>query len=282
LCNPMKKIESPREFFLSRGIVPKKALGQSFLVDLRILERIGEIAELSGQDEVVEIGAGLGVLTTFLGERVKRVIAIEKDPRFIDKLKEITVPFGNIELVHQDALGIEFKKFYLGNKLKVVSNLPYSVSSPILIKLLDEREVFSLMVLMVQKEVGERIVASPGTKAYGSISVLIQTYMDAEIKLHVPPSAFWPQPKVESVVLKLIPLSSPRVNVPDERFFRRVVKAAFSSRRKILANSLSSIFPRDMVEAILKAAEIDRKRRAETLSLEEFGRIAHEAFIRSA
>ncbi|GIW46599.1 MAG: ribosomal RNA small subunit methyltransferase A [Deltaproteobacteria bacterium] len=278
----MKKIESPREFFLSRGIVPKKALGQSFLVDLRILERIGEIAELSGQDEVVEIGAGLGVLTTFLGERVKRVIAIEKDPRFIDKLKEITVPFGNIELVHQDALGIEFKKFYLGNKLKVVSNLPYSVSSPILIKLLDEREVFSLMVLMVQKEVGERIVASPGTKAYGSISVLIQTYMDAEIKLHVPPSAFWPQPKVESVVLKLIPLSSPRVNVPDERFFRRVVKAAFSSRRKILANSLSSIFPRDMVEAILKAAEIDRKRRAETLSLEEFGRIAHEAFIRSA
>lgn len=282
MCNPMKKIESPREFFLSRGIVPKKALGQSFLVDLRILERIGEIAELSGQDEVVEIGAGLGVLTTFLGERVKRVIAIEKDPRFIDKLKEITVPFGNIELVHQDALGIEFKKFYLGNKLKVVSNLPYSVSSPILIKLLDEREVFSLMVLMVQKEVGERIVASPGTKAYGSISVLIQTYMDAEIKLHVPPSAFWPQPKVESVVLKLIPLSSPRVNVPDERFFRRVVKAAFSSRRKILANSLSSIFPRDMVEAILKAAEIDRKRRAETLSLEEFGRIAHEAFIRSA
>jgi 16S rRNA (adenine1518-N6/adenine1519-N6)-dimethyltransferase len=278
----MKKIESPREFFLSRGIVPKKTLGQSFLVDLRILERIGEIAELSGQDEVVEIGAGLGVLTTFLGERVKRVIAIEKDPRFIDKLKEITVPFGNIELVHQDALGIEFKKFYLGNKLKVVSNLPYSVSSPILIKLLDEREVFSLMVLMVQKEVGERIVASPGTKAYGSISVLIQTYMDAEIKLHVPPSAFWPQPKVESVVLKLIPLSSPRVNVPDERFFRRVVKAAFSSRRKILANSLSSIFPRDMVEAILKAAEIDRKRRAETLSLEEFGRIAHEAFIRSA
>lgn len=278
----MKKIESPREFFLSRGIVPKKALGQSFLVDLRILERIGEIAELSGQDEVVEIGAGLGVLTTFLGERVKRVIAIEKDPRFIDKLKEITVPFGNIELVHQDALGIEFKKFYLGNKLKVVSNLPYSVSSPILIKLLDEREVFSLMVLMVQKEVGERIVASPGTKAYGSISVLIQTYMDAEIKLHVPPSAFWPQPKVESVVLKLIPLSSPRVNVPDERFFRRVVKAAFSSRRKILANSLSSIFPRDMVEAILKAAEIDRKRRAETLSLEEFGRIAHEAFRRSA
>lgn len=278
----MKKIESPREFFLSRGIVPKKTLGQSFLVDLRILERIGEIAELSGQDEVVEIGAGLGVLTTFLGERVKRVIAIEKDPRFIDKLKEITVPFGNIELVHQDALGIEFKKFYLGNKLKVVSNLPYSVSSPILIKLLDEREVFSLMVLMVQKEVGERIVASPGTKAYGSISVLIQTYMDAEIKLHVPPSAFWPQPKVESVVLKLIPLSSPRVNVPDERFFRRVVKAAFSSRRKILANSLSSIFPREMVEAILKAAEIDRKRRAETLSLEEFGRIAHEAFIRSA
>ena len=278
----MKKIESPREFFLSRGIVPKKALGQSFLVDLRILERIGEIAELSGQDEVVEIGAGLGVLTTFLGERVKRVIAIEKDPRFIDKLKEITVPFGNIELVNQDALGIEFKKFYLGNKLKVVSNLPYSVSSPILIKLLDEREVFSLMVLMVQKEVGERIVASPGTKAYGSISVLIQTYMDAEIKLHVPPSAFWPQPKVESVVLKLIPLSSPRVNVPDERFFRRVVKAAFSSRRKILANSLSSIFPRDMVEAILKAAEIDRKRRAENLSLEEFGRIAHEAFIRSA
>ncbi|GBD38222.1 Ribosomal RNA small subunit methyltransferase A [bacterium HR37] len=277
----MKKIESPREFFLSRGIVPKKALGQSFLVDHRILERIGEIAELSGQDEVVEIGAGLGVLTTFLGERVKRVIAIEKDPRFIDKLKEITAPFSNIEIVHQDALGVEFKRFYLGNKLKVVSNLPYSVSSPILIKLLDEREFFSLMVLMVQKEVGERIVASPGTKAYGSISVLIQTYMDVEIKLHVPPSAFWPQPKVESVVLKLIPLSSPRINVPDERFFRRVVKAAFSSRRKILVNSLSSIFPRDMVETILKAAEIDRKRRAETLSLEEFGRVAYEAFIRS-
>jgi 16S rRNA (adenine1518-N6/adenine1519-N6)-dimethyltransferase len=134
-----------------------------------------------------------------------------------------------------------------------------------------------MLVLMVQREVGERIIALPGGKEYGSISILVQTYMDAQIKLYVPPSAFWPQPKVQSVVLKLVPLPKPRIHIPDEELYKKIIRAAFSSRRKILANSLSSLFPKEKVEEILESSGIDRKRRAETLSLEEFGRLTEEA-----
>lgn len=243
-----------------------------------MLERIGEIADLSKDDEVLEIGAGLGGLTLFLGQKAGRVIAIEKDRRLVEKLKETVAHLKNVEVVPEDALRVEFIRFYGKRRIKVVSNLPYSISSPILIKLLEERETFSLLALMIQREVGERITALPGSRTYGSISVLVQTYMDVSIELHVPPDAFWPRPKVDSVVIKLVPLPNPRIAMPDEKLFRSIVRAAFSSRRKILSNSLCSLLSREKVEEILKLSGIDGKRRAETLSVGEFGRLTEEAF----
>ncbi len=269
---------SPREFFISQKTYPRKSLGQNFIKDSRVLERMGEIADLSKDDEVLEIGAGLGGLTLFLGQKAGRVIAIEKDRRLVEKLKETVSHLKNVEVVPEDALRVEFIRFYGKRRIKVVSNLPYSISSPILIKLLEERERFSLLALMIQREVGERITALPGSRTYGSISVLVQTYMDVSIELHVPPDAFWPRPKVDSVVIKLVPLPNPRIAMPDEKLFRSIVRAAFSSRRKILSNSLCSLLSREKVEEILKLSGIDGKRRAETLSVDEFGRLTEEAF----
>lgn len=244
--------------------------------DSHVLGRMAEIADLSKEDEVLEIGAGLGALTLFLGQKAGRVIAIEKDKRLIEKLKETVSHLKNVEIVPGDALRAEFRRFYGGKRIKVVANLPYSISSPILIKLLEERELFSVLVLMIQREVAERIVALRGSRTYGSLSIVIQTYMDVGIELLVPPEAFWPRPQVDSAVIKLVPLSTPRISIQDEKLFRSIVRAAFSSRRKILSNSLSSLFPKHKSEQILESSEIDGKRRAETLSIEEFGRLTQE------
>jgi 16S rRNA (adenine1518-N6/adenine1519-N6)-dimethyltransferase len=271
--NMIRANSSPKEFFILENIKPRKGLGQSFINDKNVLERISEIAELSEEDEVLEIGAGLGALTLFLGKRSRRVIAIEKDRRLLDKLRQNVSHLENVEIISGDALQINLRGFYRGNKIKVVSNLPYSISSPILFKLLEERDIFSLLVLMLQSEVGERINASPGSRKYSSISVFIQTYMDVSLELRVPPESFWPKPKVWSVVVKLTPLPSPRIHIPDEVIFKKIVRAAFSSRRKMLLNSLCAIFPKEKVKEILKTSDIDGKRRAETLSIEEFGRL---------
>lgn len=267
----------PKEFFRSQKIRARKSLGQSFIKDPYVLECIGGIAELSKDDDVIEIGTGLGALTVFLAERVKRVVTVEKDNRFSEILSQTLSHIKNVEIIFGDALQINFREFYGGNKIKLVSNLPYSVSSPILIKLIEEVDIFSLLTIMVQREIGERICAPPGSKQYGSLSVLIQTYMYPTIELHVPPEAFWPRPQVHSVVVKLVPLQSPRVCISDRELYRKIVRAAFSSRRKILGNSLLSIFPREKVEEILKTSDIDRKRRAETLSIEEFERLVQSA-----
>ena len=272
-----RSLYQPKRILLPDKIFPKKSLGQNFLIDLEVLDRISEIAKLTRNDEVLEIGAGLGTLTDFLAEKAKRVVAIEKDNRLFEKLRTSTHDRPNLELILGDVLKINFRELLIGNKMKVVSNLPYSISSPILIKLLENRDIFSLLVIMIQREVGERITASPSGRAYGSISVLLQTFFDISIELLVPPEAFWPKPKVDSVVLKLNPLRSPRIEISDIGLFKKIVRASFSSRRKILANSLRSLIQKEKVEEILKSAEIDRKRRAETLSIEEFGRLTEEA-----
>ena len=273
-----RSLYQPKRILLPDKIFPKKSLGQNFIIDLEVLDRISEIAELTRNDEVLEIGAGLGTLTAFLAERAKRVVAIEKDNRLFEKLRTSFHHLPNLELVQGDVLKINFRELFTGNKMKVVSNLPYSISSPILIKLLENRDIFSLLVIMIQREVGERITASPGGRDYGSITVLLQTFFDISIELTVPPEAFWPKPKVDSVILNLNPLRSPRIEISDIELFKKIVRASFSSRRKILANSLRSLIPKEKVEEILKSAEIDRKRRAETLSIEEFGRLTEEAF----
>ncbi len=270
-------LSKPKKILLPDKILPRKSLGQNFIIDLGVLDRMSEIAGLTKNDEVLEIGAGLGTLTAYLAERAKRVVAIEMDKRLFEKLNASLDHLPNLELIMGDVLRINIRGLFIGNKMKVISNLPYSISSPILIKLLENRDIFSLVVIMIQREVGERITAGPGGRDYGSISVLLQTFFDISIELSVPPEAFWPRPKVDSVVLKLNPLRNPRTKIRDVGLFEKVVRASFSSRRKILANSLRSLFPKDEAEGILISAEIDRKRRAETLSIEEFGRLTEEA-----
>lgn len=268
-----EKKKNPREFFSDVSGSPSKSLGQNFLKDKNILDKIVGLADLSRQDTVLEIGPGLGALTMQLSEKAGQVVAVEKDKKLIPHLTELCEKFGNIKLVSQDSLKVDFRVLFPSSGVKVVSNLPYSVSTPILIKLLESRDLFSSMVLMLQLEVGERIASGPGTKKYGSISVLLQTYFDITLEFRVPPAAFWPKPKVYSVVLKMVPLEKPRAPITDEKLYEKVIRAAFSSRRKMLGNSLQSAFPKDSVRNALESTGIDPKRRAETLSKEEFSHL---------
>lgn len=271
-----RKEFDPRKFFRGEQAFPRKSLGQNFITDRRVIDRIVGAAEISADDKVLEIGPGMGALTVALAENAGRVIAIEKDERVIAPLRKLLDAYPNTEIVQADCLKLDFRDFYGGKKLKVVSNLPYSISTPVLIKLLENRGIFSSLVLMLQLEVGQRITAAPGGRQYGSLSVLIQTYMDVKILFRVPPAAFWPKPKVDSVVLNFVPLARPRVPLLDERIHERVLRAAFSSRRKMLGNSLRSLLSREAVESVLASCGIDRSRRAETLSVEEYGLLANE------
>ncbi len=271
-----KKELDPREFFYGGKTFPRKSLGQNFITDRRVIDRIVETAEISGEDEVLEIGPGIGALTLALAGAAGRVVAVEKDERVISRLREILEGYPGAEVIEGDCLKLDYGDLYRGKKMKVVSNLPYSISTPVLIKLLRDRAMFSSLILMLQLEVGERIAAAPGSRKYGSLSVLIQTYMDVKMVFRVPPSAFWPKPKVDSAVLRFVPLPRPRVPVPDERLHETVLRAAFSSRRKMLGNSLRSLLPKEAVESVLDSCGIDRSRRAETLTIAEFGRLAEE------
>jgi 16S rRNA (adenine1518-N6/adenine1519-N6)-dimethyltransferase len=249
-------------------------LGQNFIKDFRVIDRIVEVSGLSSDDEVIEIGPGLGALTYSLVNKAGRVIAIEKDKKLTDHLGELLSDYPNFELINQDALKTDYSTVFTGKKLKVIANLPYSVSSPLLFKLLEARKYISTMVLMLQLEVGKRITAGPGGKTYGSISVILQTHMEIAREFKVSPESFWPRPKVDSVVLKLTPLKAPRVSVSDEKLFERVVRAAFSSRRKMIGNSLQSIMSKETALEALELSGIDSKRRAETVTIEEFGVLA--------
>jgi len=277
--NSMKNTVNPKEFFSYTKSYPNKKLGQNFIKDLRVIDRILDVSELSSEDEVLEIGPGLGALTSALADKAQRVIAIEKDRKLFEHLGEFFNGYPNVELINQDALKTDYGSLYSGNKLKVIANLPYSVSSPLLFKLLEAREYFSTLVLMLQFEVGERIAASPGGKTYGSISVLLQTFMDITSEFRVSPESFWPKPKVDSIVLKLVPLTTPRTKIVDEKLFEKVVRAAFSSRRKMLGNSLQSFMSKESAAESLELAGIDKKRRAETLTIEEFGTLVDKVSI---
>lgn len=261
---------NPKEFFSGINSHPNKNLGQNFIKDLRVIDRIAQVAEVSSDDEVLEIGPGLGALTLTLADNARRVVAIEKDKKLYERLCELFDVYSNVELLNQDALKADYSALYKGQKLKVIANLPYSVSSPLLFNLLEARRYFSSMVLMLQQEVGERIAAKPGGKTYGSISVMLQAYYEITREFRVSPESFWPKPKVDSVVLKLVSLQTPRVEVSDDKLFEKVVRAAFSSRRKMLGNSLQSSFSKELVHEALNQSGIDSKRRAETLSVEEF------------
>ncbi|GER94069.1 ribosomal RNA small subunit methyltransferase A [hot springs metagenome] len=255
--------------------MPKKHLGQNFLFDPSILHKIIEAANIRSDDIIVEIGPGHGTLTKLLAERAKKVIAIELDHELYMKLRNEIDNLkshypSNIQLIHGDALRYPYEEL---EPFKVVANIPYYITTPIIFRLIEAKKNLKSMTLTIQKEVAQRIVAKPGTKDYGVLSIAIQYYGKPRLRFVIPKGAFRPVPKVDSAVIHIEMLDKPIAMVTDEKLFFRIVKTAFAQRRKTLSNSLKSI-SKDIRE-ILVNAKIDPNRRAETLSIEEFARLAN-------
>jgi 16S rRNA (adenine1518-N6/adenine1519-N6)-dimethyltransferase len=267
---------------LPPGHRPKKRLGQHFLVRPSVLRAIAEHAGLGPETTVVEIGAGTGNLTRELARRAGKVNALEFDRDLAAALRE-EFAAGNVEVVQADALTFDFSALKpVSGGFVIVGNLPYNISVPLIFRLLETPGLASELLLMVQKEVAERITAPPGGKHYGILAVLCQMLADAKVALRVPPSAFSPRPQVESAVVHFQLLEKPRYPVPDWEFFKRVVKAAFGQRRKIIANALSgspdlALAPETVAQALSQSG-IDPNRRAQTLTLAEFAELARVMF----
>ncbi|MDI3256745.1 MAG: 16S rRNA (adenine(1518)-N(6)/adenine(1519)-N(6))-dimethyltransferase RsmA [Kyrpidia sp.] len=262
------------------GLRPKKALGQNFLIDERILDRIVQAADLHGSEAVFEVGPGLGALTARLAAAAWRVLAVEKDRGLASVLDEVLADFENVRLVWGDVLKLDVRgecaDFFGDRPVRVVANLPYYVTTPVMMKLLEEGPPVDRMVLMVQREVAERLTASPGTKAYGALTVAVQWYARrVDTVIRVPAGCFLPRPAVDSAVVRL--MLRPRPEPETTRWLSRVVRAGFAQRRKTLLNALSHTLAsgdRRVIERALGEAGLNPERRAETLSLEEFVRLA--------
>ncbi|MBQ9314691.1 MAG: 16S rRNA (adenine(1518)-N(6)/adenine(1519)-N(6))-dimethyltransferase RsmA [Clostridia bacterium] len=259
------------------GLRANKKLGQNFLINEKIIEDIVEKAEISKDDVVIEIGPGIGSLTSCLIANAKKVIAIEIDSNMVDILKARFGIFDNFEVIYGDVLRtniLELIKDY--ESVKVVANLPYYITTPIIMKLLEDRLNLKSITVMVQKEVGERICATNKDKEYGAITVSVQYYTSPKIIIDVPKENFLPAPEVDSCVIKLDILEKPRVEVKDEKLFFRLVKGAFTQRRKTINNSLtSSGKSKEEISDILTSLNIDTKLRAENLSIEQYAQIAN-------
>ncbi|MFU0825775.1 16S rRNA (adenine(1518)-N(6)/adenine(1519)-N(6))-dimethyltransferase RsmA [Clostridium sp.] len=258
-----------------------KSLGQNFLIDDSVLEDIVKGAEVSYDDFIIEIGPGVGTLTRELLSKAKKVCAIELDSDLIPILKEELKDFDNFELIHKDALKVDFNEIIGEEKsVKVVANLPYYVTTPIIANLLTKGYNFKSLTIMIQKEVAERINAEPNNKDYGSLSVLVQYYCDTKILRRVPPTCFIPQPKVESIVIRLDKLDKPRVEVKDKDLFFKVVRQSFNMRRKTLRNAIKSLgmLNSEEMDKAFEEAGIDSRRRGETLSLQEFANLADSIY----
>jgi 16S rRNA (adenine1518-N6/adenine1519-N6)-dimethyltransferase len=257
------------------GLQAKKRFGQNFLVSDRAFRAIVDATVASDDDWIVEIGAGLGTLTGRLAERVPegKVIALERDPDMIAVLRGELGGVDNLEIEAVDALRYDLRMAarWRGGAIAVCGNLPYHIAAPLLFRIVDAREVVRCAVVMIQKEMADRIVAAPGTKAYGALGVMIRTYTDASVVAKVSAGSFVPPPKVDSTVLKLVPLpgGAPRVPIADEAHYSRVVHAAFGQRRKTLRNALRAGNDDADVDAALAATGIDGVRRGETLDIAE-------------
>jgi 16S rRNA (adenine1518-N6/adenine1519-N6)-dimethyltransferase len=260
---------SPRALLDKYGLRAKKSWGQNFLGDEEILDHIARLAVESSGEPVIELGAGLGHLTARLVARGAEVVAVERDRDLAAVLRgELG---GQVRLLEADAARLDYRPLARGGKLSVVGNLPYHLTSPILFGLLDQADLLARAVLLVQREVAERLAAGPGTKAWGLLSVLLQHRAHVSIERRIPPGAFLPPPKVESALLHLA-FGPPRAPVADPGRFRRLVKAGFAQRRKVLANALaaSRVAPDGALASALAKAGIDARRRGETLSVEEW------------
>lgn len=255
-----------------------KNYGQNFLIDEGILKKTIDAMELTKDSCVIEIGPGIGTMTHEIAKNCKKLYAIEIDDMLIPILKETLGNYENITIIQKDALKVDFSELSDGafSEVKVAANLPYYVTTPMVTKLFTEKAPIKSITLMIQKEAAERITAKPGTHEYGYLSILCQYYSDIKRICKVPPSSFIPQPKVESVVIRM-DLREPGYGVIDEKLFFKIVRDAFNMRRKTLWNTLKGVgISSEKMKEALKASEIDEKRRGETLSIEEFGRLSNE------
>lgn len=253
-----------------------KKLGQNFLIDEDIVRRIVEAAELTPTDKVLEVGPGIGTLTQGLAESGADVVAVELDKRLMPVLSVTLEGYDNVRIVNGDILKVDIMQEVGAENFKVCANLPYYITTPIIFALLEKRLPMERLVAMVQKEVAERMAAQPGGREYGALSVAIQYFTEPEIAFIVPPSSFIPAPAVDSAVIVCKRRKQPPVQVCDEALFFRVVKAAFSMRRKMLNNALKNMgISSEQCAKWLELAGIDGKRRGETLTLEDFAALTN-------
>ncbi|ADI25108.1 ribosomal RNA small subunit methyltransferase A [[Bacillus] caldolyticus] len=283
-----KDIATPgrtKEILERYGFSFKKSLGQNFLIDANILRKIVDVADISPDTGAIEIGPGIGALTEQLARRAKKVVAFEIDGRLLPILADTLSPYDNVRIFHQDVLKADLHAV-IAEELAdvsdrmVVANLPYYVTTPIIMKLLTERLPIRGMVVMLQKEVADRLAAKPGTKDYGSLTIAVQYYTEAEVIMTVPRTVFMPQPNVDSAVIRLVKRQHPPVVVDDEGVFFQVVRASFAQRRKTLFNNLTNNLPggkenKEQIERVLVALGIDPRRRGETLDIAEFASLSN-------
>lgn len=286
--NEYKEIATPsrtKEILKAHGFTFKKSLGQNFLTEPNILRKIVAAAEITKETNVIEVGPGIGALTEHLGQNANQVLAFEIDDRLIPVLADTLSPYSNIKVIHQDVLKADLatiikQEFKEDLPIKVVANLPYYITTPIMMHFLESGIEIAEMVVMMQKEVADRISAKPGTKAYGSLSIAVQYYMEAQLAFIVPKTVFVPQPNVDSAILKLTKREKPAVDVTSETEFFKLTKASFQLRRKTLWNNLQNNYGKtseikEWLTNSLETAGIDPTRRGETLSLAEFAALSN-------
>ncbi|MDK6809911.1 16S rRNA (adenine(1518)-N(6)/adenine(1519)-N(6))-dimethyltransferase RsmA [Ligilactobacillus agilis] len=285
--NNLPEIASPtrtRAIMETYGLTFKKSLGQNFLTDINVLKKIVAAAEVSEADDVIEIGPGIGALTEQLAKSAHQVLALEIDDRLLPVLKETLAPYPNVEVIHQDILKANLKEliaehFDGQHRLKIVANLPYYITTPIIMHLLATELTFDQIVVMMQKEVANRLAAQPGSKDYGSLSIGVQYEMDCQVAFIVPKTVFVPQPKVDSAIISLTKKKAKEYQPQDERFFHQLVRGAFMHRRKSLWNNLQGLYGKqaevkEKLSQALAQAEIEPSVRAERLTIADFVRLA--------
>lgn len=276
----LSDIGTIREILARHGFQFSKSLGQNFLINPSVCPRMAEESGLDKDGGVIEVGPGIGVLTCELAQRAKKVVAIELDRRLLPVLKETLEEYDNVSVLNQDILKVDLKTLiqqeFPGMPVSVCANLPYYITSPVIMRLLEERLPIDSLTVMVQKEAADRLCAQPGTREAGAVSIAVQYYAQPEILFKVSRGSFLPAPNVDSAVIRLKVRKRPAVIVADEGFFFRVVKAAFGQRRKTLSNSLSTglQISKDLVGKALQQAGISQTARAEQLSIEQFAAIS--------
>ncbi|WP_077623890.1 16S rRNA (adenine(1518)-N(6)/adenine(1519)-N(6))-dimethyltransferase RsmA [Sediminibacillus massiliensis] len=285
-----KAIATPfktKEILNKYGFSFKKSLGQNFLIDVNTLRNIIEQAGIDEHTGTMEIGPGMGALTEQLAIYSEKVVAFEIDQRLIPILEDTLDSYTNVTIINEDILKADIRKvmkenFKEGQRVKVVANLPYYITTPILMKLLMDRLPVDSFTVMIQKEVADRMAAQPNTKSYGSLSIAVQYYTQAKVTINVPKTVFMPQPNVDSSVLHLELREEPPVEVRNEEFFFDLVQGCFGQRRKTLRNNLIRYFKdtlsKEIIEEILEKAEIDGTRRGESLTMEEFADLANTSY----